>query len=201
MAFIRLLSQLSVRTVLRCPGVHPGVCRWQLSTSNTDPSISTASLFSTTSTCRNGALALGPHIQDTSKEYSPKIQKLVDEIGALTLLEVSDLNELLKKTLNIKDAPMMSAMPMAAAPAAEEPESAPVQEEQTIFTVKLVSFDATKKIPVIKEIKNLMSGFNLVQAKKFVESVPQTVEADIPKEAAEKLKAALEAVGGQVEIE
>lgn len=50
----------------------------------------------------------------------------------------------------------------------EDTEAAPLKQEQTIFTVKLVSFDATKKIPIIKEIKNLMSGFNLVQVSPWI---------------------------------
>ncbi|XP_014778913.1 39S ribosomal protein L12, mitochondrial [Octopus bimaculoides] len=207
MALTRFISHLSKRTTHYCRRVHPVIQRWHDNRCQNDPTnyykVTTRSFFSTTSSCQNEALAVGPHVEDTTKEYSPKIQKLVDEIGALTLLEVSDLNELLKKTLNIKDTPMMSAMPVAAAApsSTEDTEEAPLKQEQTIFSVKLVSFDAAKKIPVIKEIKNLMSGFNLVQAKKFVEAAPQTIESDIPKEEAEKIKAALEAVGAQVEIE
>jgi large subunit ribosomal protein L7/L12 len=71
---------------------------------------------------------------------------------------------------------------------------------QTEFTLKLVKFDETKKVAIIKEIKNLIEGMNLVQAKKFVESVPTVVKADLPKEEAEKLRDALVAVGGVCEI-
>ncbi|KAH9494872.1 Ribosomal protein [Bulinus truncatus] len=138
------------------------------------------------------------------KVYSPKIQKLVNDIGQLTLLEVSDLNELLKKTLNIKEAPMMA---MASAPSAvaqkasEDEEEAAPKREKVNFTVKLIKFDAGKKVQLIKEIKNVIEGLNLVQAKKFVESIPQIVKADIPKEEAEKLKAAITAAGGEVDID
>ncbi|KAK0047072.1 39S ribosomal protein L12 mitochondrial [Biomphalaria pfeifferi] len=138
------------------------------------------------------------------KTYSPKIEKLVSDIGQLTLLEVSDLNELLKKTLNIKEAPMMA---MGSAPAAvaqkapEEEEDVAPKREKVNFTVKLMKFDAGKKVQLIKEIKNLIEGLNLVQAKKFVESIPQIVKADIPKEEAEKLKEALTAAGAEIEIE
>jgi len=123
----------------------------------------------------------------------------------MTILEVADLNELLKKKLNIQDVPMMAAAaPVAAAvadaPAAEEEVEAKPREK-TIFTVKLASFDAGKKVALIKEVKNLLEGMNLVQAKKFVESAPQTLKEDIPKDEAEALKAALEAVGAVVELE
>lgn len=143
-----------------------------------------------------------PHIQGTEKVYPPKIEKIVDEISQLTLLEVCDLNELLKTRLKIKDGPVMAmAGPVAAAPKEEEEEEAAPKVEKNAFTVKLVKFDDAKKITIIKELKNIIPDINLVQAKKFVEAVPQIVKADIMKEEAEKLKAALEAVGGVVELE
>ncbi|XP_061188416.1 large ribosomal subunit protein bL12m-like [Saccostrea echinata] len=142
-----------------------------------------------------------PQIQGTEKEYSPKIERIVDEISQLTLLEVCDLNELLKTRLKIKDGPVMAmAGPAVAAPKEEEEEVAP-KREKNAFTVKLVKFDDSKKITLIKELKNIIPDINLVQAKKFVEAVPQVVKADIMKEEAEKLKSTIEAVGGVVELE
>ncbi|CAN8002279.1 unnamed protein product [Ixodes hexagonus] len=141
-----------------------------------------------------------PHAED--RRYPEKISRIVDDISKLTLMEVADLNDLLKKTLNIQETPMMAggwAAP-AAATAQEEEEGAGVAQVQTAFTVKLVKFDDSKKIQLIKELKNLMEGINLVQAKKFVESAPQVVKADLPKEEAEKLKVAIEAAGGACEI-
>lgn len=137
------------------------------------------------------------------KNYPVKIQNIVNEISKLTLLEVAELNQLLKKSLNIPDAaPMMPMgfMPMAAAPATEGEEQEP-QKVKSSFTVKLSKFDESKKVALIREIKGLMEGMNLVQAKKFVESAPQVVKADIGKDEADKLKAALEAVGATVEVE
>lgn len=64
-----------------------------------------------------------------------------------------------------------------------------------------MKFDDKQKVPLIKEIKNLLPGTNLVQAKKFVESAPQVVKADIPKDEADKLKEALTKVGAEVVIE
>jgi large subunit ribosomal protein L7/L12 len=72
---------------------------------------------------------------------------------------------------------------------------------QTSFTVKLNKFDPARKVAIIKEIKALVEGMNLVQAKKFVESAPAVVKADIAKDEAEKILAALEAVGGEGLIE
>ena len=144
-----------------------------------------------------------PTPEGAPKTYSPKIVEMVDDISKMTILEVADLNELLKIKLNIKDVPVMAASaaaPAAAAPAVEEEVEAKPREKSA-FTVKLAAFDAGKKVALIKEVKNLLEGMNLVQAKKFVESAPQTLKEDVPKDEAEALKAALEAVGGTIELE
>lgn len=64
-----------------------------------------------------------------------------------------------------------------------------------------MKFDEKQKVALIKEIKTLLEGMNLVQAKKFVESAPTVVKSDIGKDEAEKLKEALSKVGAVVEIE
>lgn len=69
------------------------------------------------------------------------------------------------------------------------------------FQVKLTKFDEKQKVALIKEVKSLLEGFNLVQAKKFVESAPTVVKADISKDEAEKLKEALTKVGAEIEID
>nr|CAG4649052.1 EOG090X0O3H [Polyphemus pediculus] len=130
-----------------------------------------------------------------------KLHKIVSDISQLNLIEVAELNKLLKTTLNIPDAPMMAyGSAPAPAPKEEEDEEKTVVAVQTSFTVKLTKFDETKKIALIKEIKNLVEGMNLVQAKKFVENLPAVVRADIPKDEAEKLKEAVAAAGGICEI-
>ncbi|KAM3844185.1 LOW QUALITY PROTEIN: large ribosomal subunit protein bL12m [Vipera latastei] len=145
-----------------------------------------------------------PRMDDAPKEYSPKIQQLVQDIANLTLLEISDLNELLKKTLKIQDIglmPMAGMMPATqlAAPAEEEE---PVEKVEKInFTVRLTGFRAEDKVKVIKEIKNHVENINLVQAKKLVESLPQDIKVNVRKEEAEKVKSALEAVGGTVVVD
>ena len=63
-----------------------------------------------------------------------------------------------------------------------------------------MKFDDTKKIALIKEIRNIISGLNLVQAKKFVDSIPAVVKEDLNKDEVEQLKAALEKVGAVCEV-
>lgn len=145
-----------------------------------------------------------PQMDGESRDYSPKIVNLVEEISKLNLIEVSDLNELLRKRLNIKDVPMsFAAMPAggAAAPQEEEVEEAMPKATKSSFRLKLVKFDDAKKVALIKEIKALGENMNLVQAKKFVESLPQVFRDNIPKEEADKLKEQLEKAGATCEIE
>lgn len=146
-----------------------------------------------------------PVPEGTDKPANPKLMKIVTDISQLNLLEVSELSGLLKKTLNLPDAPMMPAFAMAGGPAGQaanddEEEAAP-KKVQTAFKVKLMKFDEKQKVALIKEIKNLLEGMNLVQAKKFVESAPTIVKEEIPKEEADKLKEALIKVGAVIEIE
>ncbi|KAM6904570.1 large ribosomal subunit protein bL12m [Xenentodon cancila] len=168
------------------------------------PSLWALRLLKTSPAAHSDAIATPP-LDGAPKQYSPKIQQLVSDIASLTLLEVSDLNELLKKTLNIQDVGMMAmgAVAASAAPAAQasEEEDAPAKKEKTHFTVKLTELKAAEKVKLIKEVKNCIQGLNLVQAKKLVESLPQEIRANTSKEEAEKLKAALEAAGGTVVLE
>ncbi|KHJ92024.1 hypothetical protein OESDEN_08096 [Oesophagostomum dentatum] len=107
------------------------------------------------------------------KPLSPKVAALVEEIVNLSLLDVADLNKALKKRLNIADQPLMPAgMMMAAAQTQNgvQPEAPKEAEHDTpqkmTFSVKLTKFDDAKKIAIIKEIRALVPGLNLVQAKK-----------------------------------
>ncbi|XP_041501777.1 LOW QUALITY PROTEIN: 39S ribosomal protein L12, mitochondrial-like [Microtus oregoni] len=173
------------------------------------PSVCAARQLRSSSHRRSEALAGAP-LDNAPKEYPPKIQQLVQDIASLTLLEISDLNELLKKTLKIQDVglmPMGGMMPgavpaaAAAAPEVAEAEDIPKQKERTHFTIRLTEAKPVDKVKLIKEIKNYVQGINLVQAKKLVESLPQEIKANVAKAEAEKIKAALEAVGGTVVLE
>ncbi|KAI8073855.1 ribosomal protein L7/L12 C-terminal domain-containing protein [Gongronella butleri] len=131
----------------------------------------------------------------------PKIAAIVDQIEGLTLLQTSELVSQLKTRLNITDIAMPVGMPMAAAPGGG---AAPAEEEKpaekTEFNLKIDKVDATAKAKVIREVKNL-AGLNLVEAKKFVESVPKVLKESLNKEDAEKMKKALESVGATVTLE
>lgn len=158
--------------------------------------------YVSTSTVRLNSAALSlPTADGADAPVNPKLQSLVSEIAQLNLLEVSELSALLKKTLNLPDAPVVAyggGGPVAAA-AAEEEEVVPVKV-QTSFTIKLISFNDAQKVALIKECKNLLEGMNLVAAKKFVESAPAIIKEDISKDDAEALKTAFEKVGAVCEI-
>ncbi|XP_055531048.1 uncharacterized protein LOC129721940 [Wyeomyia smithii] len=170
--------------------------------------------ISTASIVRNAEAALAsagdkltiPVPEGCDKPANPKLVSIVDSIATLNLLEVSELSGLLKKRLNLPDAALMPAgfgaglTPAAAGPAPEEEEAAP-KVVKTLFKVKLVKYDDKQKVALIKEVKSLLDGMNLVQAKKFVESAPTMVKEDISKEEAEKLKEAFTKVGAIIEIE
>ncbi|BFF97270.1 50S ribosomal protein L7/L12 [Drosophila madeirensis] len=143
-----------------------------------------------------------PPPEGAAKPPNPKLDSIVNNIAALNLLEVAELSSLLKQKLNLPEtafAPQFVAGPARAA--ADDEEDAAPKKVQTSFTVKLVKFDDKQKVALIKEVKNLLEGMNLVQAKKFVESAPTVVKQDIPKEEAEKLKEALSKAGAIIEIE
>ncbi|KAM7357963.1 mitochondrial ribosomal protein L12 [Cochliomyia hominivorax] len=145
-----------------------------------------------------------PPPEGAAKPENPKLENIANSIATLNLLEVSELSALLKKKLNLPETafiPQVTAGSARPAAAAEEEEEAAPKKVQTSFKVKLVKFDEKQKVALIKEVKNLLEGMNLVQAKKFVESAPTVVKQDIPKDEAEKLKKALSKAGAVVEIE
>jgi len=132
----------------------------------------------------------------------PKLNKIVDDISELTLLQAADLVSLLKSRLNIQEIamPAATAAPAAAASVAE-PAEEEKPKEKTIFNVKLESFDAGSKPKVIKEVKAMVPNLTLIEAKKFVESLPKVLKENLPKEDAEKLKKVFEGLGAIVTLE
>ncbi|KAJ8658464.1 ribosomal protein L7/L12 [Lichtheimia ornata] len=138
----------------------------------------------------------------SSSSVDPKIAGIAEQIENLTLKQASELVSQLKDRLKIEDV-AMPAMPMGVMPGGQEGAAAAEEEkpaEKTEFNIKLEKVDATAKAKVIREVKNL-AGLSLVDAKKFVESVPKVLKESVPKEEAEKLKKALEAVGATVQLE
>jgi len=142
------------------------------------------------------------------------LNRLVDDISALTLLQAADLVTLLKTRLNIQEIALPAAGAAASAAGAAAgagaeadeagsgaEEAAAKPKEKTIFNVKLESFDVGSKPKIIKEVKAIVPNLTLIEAKKFVESVPKVLKEGIPKEDAEKLKKAFEAVGAVVVLE
>lgn len=110
----------------------------------------------------------------------------------------------LQSRLNIPDLPVggfAAAAPAAAPAAAEEAdEPAPAAAAKTVFTLKLMSFDAGAKAKIIKEVKGLL-GLSLVDSKKFVESAPKVMKESVPKEDAEKIIATMKELGAVVTME
>uniref|UniRef100_T1J1G6 39S ribosomal protein L12, mitochondrial n=1 Tax=Strigamia maritima TaxID=126957 RepID=T1J1G6_STRMM len=141
-----------------------------------------------------------PTSDGATKNYSPKIHTIVDEISKLTLLQVSELNELLKIRLKIPDAPLVG-YGVAAAPTQSGQKEKEEKVVKSNYTVKLVKFDTSKKVQLIKEMKNLVEGMNLVQAKKFIENLPQIVRADVSEKESKELAEAIKNAGGECEIE
>ena len=119
-----------------------------------------------------------------------KVTALVEEVKALTVLELSELVKALEEEFGVSAAAM-------AAPAAG-PAAAPA-EVQTEFDVVLVGFDAAAKIKVIKAVREI-TGLGLAEAKAAVEGAPKTLKEALSKEDAEDLKKKLEEVGGKVEL-
>ena len=123
---------------------------------------------------------------------SEKITALIEEVKALTVLELSELVKALEEEFGVSAA---APMAVAAVPAAA---AAPVEEEKTEFTPVLAEFGA-QKLQVIKVVRDI-TGLGLKEAKELVESCPKPIKENIQKDEAEAIKAKLEEVGAKVEI-
>ena len=118
------------------------------------------------------------------------LQKIVDELSKLTVLEAADLAKMLEEKWGVSAAAAVAVAGPAAAVA--------VVEEKTEFNVILVAV-GDKKIEVIKEVRAL-TGLGLKEAKDLVEGAPKPVKEGVNKDEAEKIKATLEKVGAKVEL-
>ncbi len=124
-----------------------------------------------------------------------KKEEILDAISKMTLLEVSELVKEMEEKFGVTAAApvAMAAMPAQGGAAAEA-------EEQIEFDVILKSFDASKKIAVIKEVRAL-TGLGLKEAKELVEAGGKAVKEGVSKADAQKMKGQIEAAGGVVEVQ
>ncbi len=120
--------------------------------------------------------------------------QILDAIAGMTVLEVSELVKAMEEKFGVTAA---APVAVAAAPAAGG--AAPAAEEKTEFNVTLKSFDDSKKIAVIKEVRTV-TGLGLKEAKDLVEGAPKLLKEGVHKDEAEKIKEAITAAGGVVEI-
>lgn len=155
-----------------------------------------------------------PSQESTASPQEPppstdRVSSIVDELSKLTLLEVSDLTEVLRTKLEVKEMPVMAVMMPgmgfsmgagmkggggAAAAKAEE------KVEKTVFDVKLEGFDAAAKIKVIKEVRGF-TDLGLKEAKDLVEKAPTLLKKGVTKDEAEKIIEKMKGVGAKVTME
>ena len=121
---------------------------------------------------------------------SEKVTAMIEEVKALTVLELAELVHALEEEFGVSAAAV-------AAPAAGGA-AAPAAEEKTEFDVVMTEF-GSEKIKVIKEVRGI-TGAGLAEAKAIVEGVPAKIKEAVSKDEAEEIKAKLEAVGAKVEI-
>jgi large subunit ribosomal protein L7/L12 len=122
-----------------------------------------------------------------------KLNKIIEELSGLTLLESSELVKALEEKWGVSAAATAVA---AAAPA----EAADAAEEKSEFDVVLVKGDDTKKMALIKALRAAVSGLGLKEAKDMAESANVVVKAGVDKKAAEELKKALEEAGATIKL-
>jgi large subunit ribosomal protein L7/L12 len=126
-----------------------------------------------------------------------KLEKIVEELSSLTVLEAAELSKLLEEKWGVSAAAPVAA---AAAPAAGGAAAAGADDDvQTEFTVVLTA-GGDKKINVIKEVRSVRSDLGLKEAKDLVEGAPQNVKENVSKQEAEEIKAKLEAAGASITI-
>ncbi|MDO5308606.1 MAG: 50S ribosomal protein L7/L12 [Planctomycetia bacterium] len=130
------------------------------------------------------------------RTFADNIKQLGDQIMGLTLKDAKELSDYLKEEYGVE--PAAGGAVMVAGPAAGA-DAAPAAEEKTEFDVVLESFDASKKIGIIKVVRTA-TGASLGDAKGMVEGAPKAIKTALPKDEAEKLKKELEDAGAKVTL-
>jgi large subunit ribosomal protein L7/L12 len=126
-----------------------------------------------------------------------KLEKLVDDLSSLTVLEASELSKLLEEKWGVSAAAPVAVAAAGGGAAAAGPAEA--AEEQTEFTVVLTGA-GDKKINVIKEVRGVRPDLGLKEAKDLVEGAPQNIKENVSKQEAEDIKTKLEAAGAAVTV-
>ena len=134
-------------------------------------------------------------MSESEVAVAPELKELGDKIAGLTLKQAKELSDYIKAAYGIEPASGGGMMMMPAGGGGAAPAAA---AEQTEFDVVLTSF-GEKKLDVVKVAKTI-TGLSLMDAKKLVEGVPAKIKEKVSKEDAAKVKAELEAAGGQVEV-
>jgi len=123
------------------------------------------------------------------------LDKLVEEIGNMSMLEIADLVKALEEKFGVS-----AAMPVAAAVAPVSGEAVAVQAEEKAEYKVTLQEGGPEKIKTIKALRQVVAGLNLTDAKKLVEGVPSIIAESAPKDDAQKIKETLEAVGAKVQL-
>ncbi len=127
------------------------------------------------------------------------LEKIVEDLSALTVLEAAELSKLLEEKWGVSAAAPVAVAAGPAAPGGAAPGGDTGGEEQTEFTVVLTA-GGDKKINVIKEVRSIRPDLGLKEAKDLVEGAPQNVKENVSKQEAADLKAKLEAAGASVQV-
>jgi large subunit ribosomal protein L7/L12 len=124
-----------------------------------------------------------------------KINSIIEQLKSLTLLEASELVASIETVFGVSTA-IVGNTNSTAVPTTVQAE---IAEEKTEFAVILTEVDATKKIAVLKIVRNI-TGLGLKESKEIVDNIPKTLKEGVSKDEAESVKKEVEAVGGKVEI-
>lgn len=150
-----------------------------------------------------------PATFDPTQHRSPpteRVWRLVDEISALTLIEVAELSAIIMKKLGMKDQPIVGVMkPGAAGLAGMAMKSGTAAKEEkkpekTVFELKLESYEAASKIKIIKEVRSF-TELGLKEAKDLVEKTPAVIKKGVSKEEGEQIIEKMKAIGAKVVLE
>lgn len=124
-----------------------------------------------------------------------KFEKLLEEIGGMTVLDLADFVKELENKFGVSAAMPVAAMGAVSASAVAQPAA----EEKSEYTVTLQEA-GDKKIDVIKALRKVVPGLNLTEAKEKAENTPAVIAEAVPKDEAQKMKEALEAAGAKVKL-